>query len=283
MENTNSSLYLDQVKDFTVSQEIFQLYRDTTTDMLYTSPQPSAEHLGKYYESEDYISHTDARRSWFEKAYHLVKRNALQKKVHLLHLLQPQKGSLLDMGCGTGDFLQIAQQAGWLATGIEPNEKAKQAAVSKGVTFVSGTAAVSDHSFDAITLWHVLEHLPNLELQIKELKRILKPNGTILIAVPNFKSYDAAYYKQYWAAYDVPRHLWHFSRTSMQRLFEKQGLTVAEVRPMVFDSFYVSLLSEKYKTGKMNYVSAFFVGLYSNLKASQSKEYSSLIYVIKNQ
>jgi predicted SAM-dependent methyltransferase len=121
-----------------------------------------------------------------------------------------------------------------------------------------------------------------LELQIKELKRILKPTGTLLIAVPNYKSFDAGYYKQFWAAYDVPRHLWHFSKTSIDRLVEQEGMKVVSVRPMKFDSFYVSLLSEKYKTGKMNYVNAFFVGLYSNWKGSQTKEYSSHIYVIKN-
>ena len=282
MEHANTPLYLDQVKDFTVSQEVFQLHHDLAKDMLFTSPQPKTENLGKYYESDDYISHTDSKRSLFEKAYHMVKKRALNQKVQLLEKHQPNKGNLLDMGCGTGDFLQVAQQAGWQVQGIEPNEKAQQIAASKGATLISGTPAAADHTFDAITLWHVLEHLPNLELQIQELKRILKPTGTLLIAVPNFKSYDAGYYKEFWAAYDVPRHLWHFSKTSIDRLVEQEGMKVVSVRPMKFDSFYVSLLSEKYKTGKMNYVNAFFVGLYSNWKGSQNKEYSSHIYVIKN-
>jgi ubiquinone/menaquinone biosynthesis C-methylase UbiE len=282
MNTTPQTPYLSQVEDYTVSHQKFDLQYDSRFDLLHTFPQPPASELGKYYESDDYISHTDSKRSWFEKAYHMVKKRALNQKVQLLEKHQPNKGNLLDMGCGTGDFLQVAQQAGWQVQGIEPNEKAQKIAASKGATLISGTPAAADQTFDAITLWHVLEHLPNLELQIKELKRILKPTGTLLIAVPNYKSFDAGYYKQFWAAYDVPRHLWHFSKTSIDRLVEQEGMKVVSVRPMKFDSFYVSLLSEKYKTGKMNYVNAFFVGLYSNWKGSQTKEYSSHIYVIKN-
>ena len=283
MSSTNNQLFLDNVKDHTVSQKSFQLQYDADLDMLHTFPQPAEEDLGKYYESEDYISHTDSKRSLFEKAYHLVKKRALKQKVNLLKKHQPGKGRLLDLGCGTGDFLQLAQQFGWQTTGIEPNEKAKQIAVSKGASFIESTADAASQSFDAITLWHVLEHLPNLEVQFNELHRLLKINGTLIIAVPNYKSFDAVYYKQFWAAYDVPRHLWHFSKNSIQRLVEKKDMEVVSIRPMKFDSFYVSLLSEKYKTGKMNFVKAFLVGFYSNIKASCTMEYSSHIYIIKNK
>jgi 2-polyprenyl-3-methyl-5-hydroxy-6-metoxy-1,4-benzoquinol methylase len=131
-------------------------------------------------------------------------------------------------------------------------------------------------------MWHVLEHVPDLENQIKELKRLIKPTGTVIIAVPNFKSYDASYYSNFWAAYDVPIHLWHFSKTAIKKLFAKQNLELVKVLPMKFDSFYVSLLSEKYKTKKMNFIKAFFIGLKSNWKGNQNSEYSSHIYVLKN-
>ncbi len=283
MNNSNHQLFLDNVKDHTVSHTSFQLRYDAELDLLHTFPQPKEDDLGKYYESDDYISHTDSKRTLFEKAYHWVKKRALQQKVKLVEKQQPKKGSLLDMGCGTGDFLQLAHQSGWKTTGIEPNAKAKQIAASKGASFISSTTEAASQSFDAVTLWHVLEHLPNLEAQIKELQRLLKTDGTLLIAVPNYKSFDAVYYKEFWAAYDVPRHLWHFSKTSIQRLVEQVGMEVVSIRPMKFDSFYVSMLSEKYKTGKMNYLKAFCVGLYSNWKAGQTKEYSSHIYVIKNK
>ncbi len=281
MEYTKHKLFLT-IKDHSVSKETFELYRDETLDLVYTHPQPSENILLKYYESEDYISHTDGKRSLFEKAYHFVKNIALKNKLDLINGLQVSKGSLLDIGAGTGEFLNVAKENGWKCVGVEPSEKAKAIAITKGVFFSDTTQQLEDHSFDIITMWHVLEHVPNIENQIKELKRLLKPNGTIVIAVPNFNSYDAKQYGVFWAAYDVPRHLWHFSKTAIKLLFQKQGLELIQILPMKFDAFYVSLLSEKYKTGNMNFVKAFFIGLQSNYKAKQSLEYSSHIYVIKN-
>jgi 2-polyprenyl-3-methyl-5-hydroxy-6-metoxy-1,4-benzoquinol methylase len=270
------------VKDYSVSKETFDLYYDETLDMLITHPQPSLENLGKYYESEDYISHTDNKRSLFEKLYHFIKNIALKNKLNLINSHQPTKGSLLDIGAGTGDFLSVAKNDGWKITGIEPSDRAKAIAKNKGVSFVSATSELENESFDVITMWHVLEHVPDLDKQIKELKRLLKPTGTLLIAVPNFKSFDAKHYGKFWAAYDVPIHFWHFSKTAIQILFEKEEMKLEKVLPMKFDSFYVSLLSEKYKIGKMNFVQAFFIGLRSNWKAKRSLEYSSHIYILKN-
>ena len=271
------------VKDHSVSKEIFDLYHDETLDMLITSPQPDLENLGRYYESEDYISHTDNKRSLFEKAYHFVKNIALKNKLNLINSQQEHKGRILDIGAGTGDFLLTAKNNGWETVGVEPSERAKNIAIQKGISFVNEIDALKNNSFDVITMWHVLEHVPNLELQIQELKRLLKPTGTLIVAVPNFKSYDAKYYNEFWAAYDVPIHFWHFSNKAIQSLFERVDMKLVKVLPMKFDSFYVSLLSEKYKTGKMNYITAFLVGLRSNLNAGRTKEYSSHIYVIKNR
>ena len=281
MDISNKKHFLT-VKDYSVSQETFDLYHDTELDMLITSPQPSLENLGKYYESVDYISHTDSKRSLFEKVYQFVKSIALKNKLNLINSLQPNKGRILDIGAGTGDFLLIAKENGWKTVGVEPSEKAKAIAKKKGVSFVEATSELEEHSFDVISMWHVLEHVPNLENQIAELKRLLKPNGTLIIAVPNFKSFDAKHYGKFWAAYDVPIHFWHFSKTAIKKIFEKEEMVIEKVLPMKFDSFYVSLLSEKYKTGKMNFVKAFFVGLQSNWKAKENFEYSSHIYVLKN-
>jgi len=281
MDISNKKYFLT-VRDHSVSKETFELYHDEELDMLITSPQPSLDNLGRYYESEDYISHTDGKRSLFEKAYHFVKGIALKNKLALINSYQFDKGRILDIGAGTGDFLSVAKNDGWEIIGIEPSDKAKEIASKKGVTFVANTSELENHSFDVITMWHVLEHVPDLDYQIKELKRLLKPNGTLIVAVPNFKSFDAKYYGTFWAAYDVPIHFWHFSKTSLKMLFEKEGMKLEKILPMKFDSFYVSLLSEKYKNGKMNFVKAFFIGLLSNLKANQNLEYSSLIYVLKN-
>ena len=282
MDISNKKHFLT-VKDYSVSKETFELYLDETLDMLITHPQPSLEDLGKYYESEDYISHTDNKRSLFEKLYHFIKSIALRNKLNLINSLQPHKGQILDIGAGTGDFLSVAKNDGWKTAGIEPSDKAKAIAKSKGVAFVEQTSELENHFFDVISMWHVLEHVPDLDKQIKELKRLLKPAGTIIIAVPNFKSFDAKHYGKFWAAYDVPIHFWHFSKTAIKLLFEKEEMKLEKVLPMKFDSFYVSLLSEKYKSGKMNFIRAFFIGLQSNLKASQHFEYSSHIYILKNR
>ncbi|MXN92653.1 methyltransferase domain-containing protein [Flavobacterium sp. Sd200] len=281
MNSKSQTVYLT-VKDHSVSHETFELLLDEDLQLLKTHPQPAPNAIGRYYESDDYISHTDGKRSLFEKLYHTVKQKALRDKIRLIQGFKPEKGNLLDIGAGTGDFLVEAKNSGWKIMGIEPSEKAKTIAVNKGIRFAEGLQSIESHSQDVITMWHVLEHVPDVDAQIKELKRILKPDGVLIVAVPNFKSYDAQYYGVYWAAYDVPRHLWHFSKTSIKKLFAAQKMNLIKVLPMKFDSFYVSLLSEKYKNGKMNFIGGFLTGLKSNLKAAKNMEYSSHIYVIKN-
>jgi len=273
------SLYL-KTKDYSVSQESFELHVDTEYELLKTFPVPTD--LDKYYRSEDYISHTDTKRSFFEKTYYFVKRYTLYKKEKLIYRFLKQKGTLLDIGAGTGDFLNYANKKKWKTTGIEPNKKAKELARKKGVFIVESTSQLAENSFDIITLWHVLEHIPNLENQLLELKRLCNPNGYIIVALPNYKSYDAKYYKEFWAGFDVPRHLWHFSKTAIEKLFYEKQMVLQKTYPMYFDSFYVSLLSEKYKNGKMNFFKAIAIGLLSNSKGMLNKEFSSHIYVFKN-
>ncbi|WP_406685312.1 class I SAM-dependent methyltransferase [Seonamhaeicola sp. MEBiC1930] len=282
MKSTTSLL---TIKDHSVSGEVFELIENSEYGFLETSPKPSLEKLPEYYQSEDYISHTDSKRNLFEKAYHVVRKWALKKKLHLINSFNTNGKSILDVGCGTGDFLQIAQQNNWKVSGIEPNEQARIIANQKTNNSVFETEQLLEfkaQSFDVITLWHVLEHLPNLEDHISIFKKLLKPNGVIVIAVPNHKSFDAKHYKTFWAAFDVPRHLWHFNRKSMSNLFSKVNMKVVKTKCMWFDAFYVSMLSEKYASGKMNLFKGFFIGALSNIKAITSKEASSLIYIIKN-
>lgn len=268
-----------KTKDYSVSKEEFALRYNTELDILVTEPQP--KDLARYYESEDYISHTDAKKTIVDQLYQTVKNYSLQKKVKLITQLVAGNKSLLDVGAGTGDFLMAAKQKNWKIEGVEPNAKARKKALAKGVALKESLENLPNDKYAVITLWHVLEHLPNLEEHIQLLKSKLETEGTLIIAVPNFKSYDAVYYKQFWAAFDVPRHLWHFSRTGMARVFAKHQMTVVKTKPMLFDAFYVSLLSEKYKTGRQNLIAAFYRGLWSNLSALRSKEYSSIIYIIK--
>lgn len=271
-------LYL-KTKDYAISQEEFHLVYNKDMDMLITQPRP--ETLDKYYQSESYISHTDANSSLIEKLYQAVKKYSLGKKVKLINKYVKEGKTLLDFGAGTGDFLITAKNRNWSVAGVEPNSKARELAKTKGMNLSSKLEMLKNNKYKVITLWHVLEHLPNLEEQIEELISRLGDEGILVIAVPNFRSYDAKFYKEFWAGYDVPRHLWHFSKTAIEKLFSKHELKITKIKPMIFDAFYVAMLSEKYKTGKTNFLKAFCVGMWSNIKALGSGEYSSLIYVLK--
>jgi 2-polyprenyl-3-methyl-5-hydroxy-6-metoxy-1,4-benzoquinol methylase len=274
-----------EVKDHSVSGENFQLIENLEYGFLETTPQPSLESIPDYYKSEDYISHTDSKRNLFEIVYHLVRKISLKQKLKLINTSTSTQKNLLDVGCGTGDFLRVAKQNHWSVSGIEPNKQARQIANNKtdnSVFAIEHLLKFQAESFDVISLWHVLEHLPNLEEHIQVFKKLLKPNGTLIIAVPNYKSYDAEYYQEFWAAYDVPRHLWHFNKDSISKLVSKVSMEVVKTKPLYFDAFYVSLLSEKYKNGKMNFFKGMWMGMLSNLKSIKSKEASSLIYSIKN-
>lgn len=282
---SSKPVYL-KVTDHAVSQENFELHYNEELQLLETFPQPTADKLPDYYKSDDYISHTDGKRNLFEKLYQWVKGIALKRKLNLIHQLSPHKGALLDIGCGTGDFLKVVEMNGWRVAGIEPNAKARQIATSKITATVYDTKQLSkfeDGSFDVITLWHVLEHLPDLEMHFYRFHQLLKPNGSLVIAVPNYNSFDAQWYKEFWAAYDVPRHLWHFSQHAIKLLGAQAHLSVTEIHPMKFDAYYVSLLSEKYKSGKMNFLKGAWIGWRSNRSARRSGAYSSLIYVLKKQ
>jgi SAM-dependent methyltransferase len=280
--NNSLDLFL-KCKDYTVSRETFSIYIDKETQLLITTPRPTVGDLSRYYDSHEYISHSNSKKSFIDKVYQIVRNYTTKQKVKLINSFSTTNKSVLDIGSGTGDFLLACKQNGWSIDGVEPNNKANKETRSKTVTEISkDISELENKQYDVITMWHVLEHVPNLNEYISILKKILKPDGVLVVAVPNHKSYDASYYKEFWAAYDVPRHLWHFSRLSIDKLFQLANMKVTKVLPMKFDSFYVSLLSERYKTGKSNFIKAFFIGLQSNLKARTSKEYSSLIYVIKN-
>lgn len=267
-----------QIKDHSISQENFSLIYHQALDCYQTSPIP--DNLDSYYISKDYISHTDATRNWFEKVYQSVKKITLKNKFNLL-IKEFKNPKVLDFGCGTGDFVKYLLSKNISGVGVEPNSFAREIALSKNIKVFENINLLQNQKFDIITLWHVLEHIPDYQNQIKELKKLLTPNGIIIIAVPNFNSYDAKHYKEYWAAYDVPRHIWHFSQTTIKKLAMDYNFNLKTIKPMWFDSFYVSILSEKYKNKKQNIIKSFIIGLFSNFKALKTKEYSSLIYILK--
>ncbi len=273
-------------KDYTVSGESFMIFQCNECRGAFTQDVPGIDEIGRYYASENYISHSDTSEGLINKLYHTVRKRTLQQKKELVaQITGKSSGNLLDIGCGTGAFLHTMQQAGWQITGLEPDETArlKAAELYRVNPLPSGELfSLAPESFDAITMWHVLEHVHALHEYIVQIKSLLKPGGRLVVAVPNYTSPDALHYQQYWAALDVPRHLYHFSPTSMKALMALHGLQVVQTKPMWFDSFYVSMLSEQYRSGKGNIVGAFLNGFVSNAKSVFDKEKcSSVIYIIK--
>lgn len=277
-----------ECKDYTVSQKIFEVWKCSTCTFCFTQNAPVEDEIGVYYQSADYISHSNTKQGVVNRLYHLVRGFTLKTKQNLLIKETGLKhGVLLDIGAGTGAFANTMQQAGWHVTGLEPDSTARENALSQySLQLQDQTDLVNlqNNTYDAITLWHVLEHVHDLHGYLNKFDKLLKASGRIIIAVPNYCSHDAQVYKQYWAAYDVPRHLYHFSPKSMEVLLQKHGFTIEAVKPMWFDSFYVSMLSEKYRNGKNNYLQAFGVGLVSNIKALVDvKKCSSVIYTIRKK
>lgn len=271
-------------KDYLLTEEVFTIVQCSKCGFRFTNPRPLAAQLGKYYKSDEYISHSDSRTGIFNRIYQAVRTLTIKRKYRLLQSLY-QNGSLLDIGCATGDFLLYMQYKGWSVTGIEPDENARLKATTRGLNVFDENFLdqLDAGSFDIITLWHVLEHVSELQERMRQIMRLLKPGGRLVIAVPNSHSFDALHYKENWAGYDVPRHLYHFTRTTMKMLIQNSGLEFVGIHPMKWDSFYVSLLSEKNKLGKLSWITGIGNGLWSNYRALASGEYSSLIYIAKKR
>ena len=272
-------------QDYSVSQETFTIKKCNSCGFQMTSPRPPETELGRYYQSENYISHSHRPTSLMDRVYWFARQFALRTKYHLINESNPQ--TILDYGCGTGLFLEFCKKNGKIVTGVEPSPTARALAENKiEPQSVHEDLSTIQEPFDTITLWHVLEHVPDLNNTIRHLKTLLKPNGNLLIAVPNVTSWESNIYGKYWAAYDVPRHLWHFEPATITRLFQQHDFTMTKLVPMKLDSFYISLLSEKYRRNhKINLfgmISAGKNGFISNHKAQNTGAYSSLIYIFQH-
>ncbi len=283
----NGTEFIDHLSciDYTASQELFSLKRCTKCQFVFTNPRPEDATLPNYYLSDKYISHTGGSKSIVDKIYLLARKITLGWKRKLVTSYSSEN-NILDVGCGTGDFLDEMKSHNWNISGVEPSPNARESTEKKtGSKIYKSLADVSKSNFSVITLWHVLEHLPDPNQALQMLHNLINESGTIFIAVPNLQSHDANYYQSFWAGYDVPRHLWHFDKKNMKSLLEKNGLKLTKILPMHLDSFYVALLSESYKNPKrlklLQLFSAFILGLNSNLKARKTSQYSSIIYVVK--
>ena len=268
-----------KVLDHVYSKEVFSLSYVPGLDVLQTTPVPAE--IAVYYPEDNYISHQNNQRTLTDRLYSIAKNYQLKKKAVLLERHCNGSKKFLDFGAGSGALVSFLKNRQWHSLGVEPNPNARSIALENNCVLHPSLESIPKQEFSVISLWHVLEHLPNYEHTLKELLGALAPGGKLLIAVPNYNSWDAKHYGAFWAAYDVPRHLWHFSQKAIKQLAEKYGLSLEETKPMLLDAFYVSLLSERYAQKKTPLFSAFFKGFYANLSAIRTKEYSSIIYVLK--
>ena len=281
VEQTHTQL-LAQPKDHLVSGEHFEIRLDVNTHVAATHPRPNKEKLPDYYASNEYISHGNNKKSLTDQLYSVVQRIMFAKKRKWMSRHSTPSASYLDFGCGTGDFVNSLAERGWISHGIEPNEKARTFNPTYKNVYAS-LGQLPSMRFDIIGLWHVLEHLPDPKETLSALEKKLTHGGIFFIALPNFNSFDAKHYKDFWAAYDVPRHLWHFSAKGIEKLMQALGYEMIEQRGLFFDAIYVSYLSEKQQKKSGALLRGLFWGLYSNLKALRSGEYSSLVYVFKRK
>jgi len=282
VEPNSEEQLLASPKDNLVSGEVFQIVLDPVTQIAKTDPSPSEKELPAYYKHEAYISHGNSKQSLVEVIYGYVQELMFRQKAKWLAPFFAHESSYLDYGCGTASFVNYLDRNGVDAHGIEPNEKARNF-YKETKTVVATLSEIEKEKFSVVALWHVLEHIPTPNKLLSQLSKKLSSSGTLIIAVPNFNSKDARRYKSDWAAYDVPRHLWHFSRDGMIGMAAKEGFKCTKVRPLFFDAFYVSYLSEKHCGKKRPLLRGFFNGLYSNLHALKTGEYSSLVYFFQKE
>lgn len=272
-----------KVKDNFLSNENFTLLLNEFNEVLCTSPKPSEENLSEYYSSPQYLSHKTSGSSLFTKIYFVSRKFMVFSKTQLISGLCPCPGQMVDVGSGTGDFLRALNNNGWNAVGIEPSPTARKIAENANVLHISCLKDLKDTTQDVITFWHSLEHVYDLEETLNQAKRVLKTKGYLIVACPNYMSWDAKYYKKNWAAWDVPRHLRHFSPNSLNLILRKKNFVQTKKRPLFLDAFYVSILSEKIKKNRFWFLKGILIGLISNFAALFSNNYSSQIYVFQKK
>jgi len=279
--------HLLQLKDYSITQEDFTLDQCPKCKFVFTQNVPEESEAGRYYQSADYISHSDTNEGLINKAYHLVRKIMLSKKLKLIRSLSGSK-EILDIGCGTGYFLNHMRENGYETLGVEADENTRKYGAEKFKLNILSPAAFKTGAikskFGFVTLWHVLEHLYDPKLYLSIIRDVLKKDGYLIIALPNKDSFDGRHYGKYWAGYDVPRHLWHFTPETFKPFAENAGFDIVKMNRLPFDSFYVSMLSEKYKKSNLGLLKGAWIGLISFLKSwMNAKHTSSVIYVLQKK
>ena len=270
-----------QLQDHFLTKEIFTIDWDSSKQIGATV-FPDTTGLDIYYKSSNYASHQDQKKGWSGKAYRFGQRLMFYRKLQLLARCIPKSGRVLDYGCGVGDFMTMLTKHGYETVGIEPNPSARAILAAKQLhVFPSMQSLSSQPCFDVITLWHVFEHLKNPTVSLQDFYEKLHPEGYLILALPNPDSWDAHHYKSFWAAWDVPRHLWHFTEGGIIRLASGVGFVHCKTKALPLDAFYVSLLSEGYQGNSQKWMRALYNGMRSTIYGISRGNYSSQIYLFQ--
>jgi SAM-dependent methyltransferase len=271
-------------RDTLVSHKPFQLARCSACGLVFTQDCPGEEEMPAYYQAEEYISHNPDAKGFMNRIYLFTREFMVNRKRKYIRAATGlNSGSLLDIGCGTGHFANTMKKAGWNVTGIEPDEKARNYAVTAFGLKVLLPGQIKDlegKSFDCITMWHVLEHFHDPFGYAAEIGRLLKPGGVCLAALPNCRSFDAGYFRSDWAAYDVPRHLWHFTPSTFSEFADKTGFSVKKTGVLPLDVFYISILSEKARGVTLPFLSGLLKGSWFALRSLFRRSGSSSLYYL---
>ena len=281
VEPPKQAIRVAHPKDHLVSQASFEVWLNPATQIAQTHPRPANDQLAQYYISEEYISHGIQGKSLLDKIYGFVQTIMFVKKRKWLAPYLSAEKKYMDFGCGTGALVDYLQKKGWDAHGVEPSEKARN--VFSNQKIVASIEDIVEKDFDTIALWHVLEHLPDPIKKLRQLVGLLSQNGKLFIAVPNYNSWDANHYKDFWAAYDVPRHLWHFSYKGLDQLAQELNMKIVLKKALFFDALYVAYLSEKHSGKSFSLLRGIVKGLFSNANAMFTGEYSSLLVVLEKR
>ncbi len=275
-------------RDYFATGEEFDVVSCLSCGFKFTQNAPSESEIGPYYDSPDYISHSNTKLGPMNILYHNVRRKMLKKKAILVSReANCRKGRLLDIGTGTGYFAITMKLLGWDVQAVEKSEAARQFALDNFELEVQPDEALYTFpadSFDVITMWHVMEHIEPINKLWAHLHNLLSDDGILVVAVPNSGSYDAEAYGDHWAAYDVPRHLWHFTPKSITQFAMKHGFKLTGCHPMPYDGFYVSILSEKNQKNNLAFARGVWTGAKAALQAiSDKKKSSSMIYIFRKK
>ena len=267
-----------ETKDYLVTHESF-FVEEKEKGISFTHPVIADEEIDKYYNTTAYLSHS-SNKTLISFFFDLFSNIMVKKKTSFM-LGLGGVSAYLDYGCGIGKLISSMNKKGVASYGYDTSSLAISVCNNKSLNASSNLDDLPN-KYDLISFWHSLEHVSDYTKVLKKTKKMLSKNGTMVVALPNYDSFDAKFYSKFWAAYDTPRHRVHFTKKGFIKAASQLGFEVVKTKPLFLDSFYISMMSEKYKQSLFYFLKGLFIGALSNLFFFFTKQASSHTYVLKN-